>query len=121
MFKSSLKSLPLALVLTAALNGPAIYHSAVDWWTAPTQLELGDWTKIVACDDCGAVNDGSICRKCGGECFSEKKGQNLFEASWQCSHEGGCANTTNGYLFPDGTYTLDPGYWRLPNGEEVRS
>jgi len=91
------------------------------WWTAPVALELGDWVKIRTCDSCRTVSsDGVICRQCGGEKFSERKAQTLFEDHWNWQRDHSRQVRIRGHIFEDGTRTLEPGNWLLPE-IEVRS
>lgn len=118
-FAKALKATPkytALFVLFSALSSPVTYwESAKEWWNAPTQLELGDWTKVTSCDACSHVGsfDTGMCPKCGGEEFSTRKAQALQEYetpfwTWQP------ASGIRGYVFEDGSASLEPGNWELP-------
>lgn len=99
------------ITLASLISPVAVWNHAKDWWTSPTVLELGDWTKIRACDGCDHVTDASICPSCGGEKFSEKKAQTLREPGMFGGHSD---DSIRGYKFPDGTEKLAPGIWETP-------
>ena len=97
----------------------ANYSSDVyDWWTGPTQLELGDWVQVTTCDACQhAVPAASpLCPDCGGEAFTARKGQALMRPA---SFRDGpipilMRPLPVGHAFPDGTTSLPPGNWTVP-------
>lgn len=102
-------------VLFSALSNPMeIWNGAKEWWTAPTALELGDWTRVRSCDGCNTVATtatGDMCKKCGGETFTDRKAQALGRGTMSWSENIG---ELKGYIFQDGTHTLEPGHWTVP-------
>jgi hypothetical protein len=112
-------------VLFSALSNPTdIWQGAKDWYTAPTQLELGDWTRVTSCKDCSAVVPKvdvggaganippAICPKCGGEDFEQRKAQVIRQAAKWDGRSGDGFH--RGYRFADGTTTVEPGNWEMP-------
>ena len=115
-----------AFVVAAWLcgNTTTVKDFVVEWWNAPTALELGDWVKVYSCDSCARVHLLSdhgkleisedttsaegMCPSCGGETFSLKKAQHLLSDTWYN------APTRRGYAFKDGSVSLEPGEWKVP-------
>lgn len=107
-------------VLFSAISNPtSVWEAARDWWTAPTALELGDWVKVRTCDSCNKAVDEEtmLCPKCGEEKFSEKKGQSLWEPTLANIDAEDKAWSIRGYVYEDGSTSLVPGHWIIPERE----
>ena len=104
-------------IAALCLNLNTIKDSAVEWWNAPTALELGDWIKVQSCDNCNRVKltgEGLMCPKCGEEDFSNHKAQKLqWNAIWGTAYNP----RIEGYIFADGTVVTEPGHWIIPERE----
>jgi hypothetical protein len=57
-----------------------------------------------------------MCPSCGGEEFSMKKAQALWESHyyWKKHVKGGTGECNRGYVFSDGSVSLKPGNWVVP-------
>lgn len=120
--KTLAKPVMYTAIAALCLNLNTIKDHAVEWWSAPTTLELGDWTRVRSCDTCNAASDATttLCRQCGGETFTERKGQSLWEPTWAWSDRDDQIESIRGYVFQDGTATVVPGHWVIPE-REVKS
>lgn len=123
-FKLLAKPVLYTAIAALCLNLNTIKDTAVEWWTAPTALELGDWLKVNTCTTCNRVRtkgDGSLCPKCGEEGHETRKAQNLVtEKTFFGISYAPPSLKTHGYVFADGTVVTDPGHWVIPE-REVKS
>lgn len=80
-----------------------------DWLSNPTPLELGDWTMITSCSDCGAMDASrnQMCPKCGATDSSEQKKVRKLSVKDNSFFNRG---ETHGFRFEDGTTVVDEGY-----------
>ena len=118
MFKTAAKftgKWAAIITLLSFIPSPiAMWNSAHEWWTAPTQLQLGDWVHVNVFDTGHATSESvTICPKSGSTEFTVKKAQPLWEdRGFWCN---GTRWKIRGYAFEDGSHTpLPVGNWTLP-------
>ena len=114
MFKFLAKPVLYTAIAALCLNLNTIKDSTIEWWNAPTALELGDWVRVHSCDTCHSVTPNldpkQLCPKCGGETFSSRKAQKLLRDDW-------IDYGLRGHIFADGTVSVAPGHWVIPERE----